>query len=418
MKMRKFLKQISVLIFFCTAKLFPQADSTISQIINQVNLDSLYDNLRILTGDKPVTLNGKEVTIVSRHKDSQANQYAADFIYNKFFSYGLNVSRQDFLTSGQNIFAYRYGKIQDEFVIICAHYDAMPSGGIAPGADDNGSGTAAVLEAARIFSKYQTNYTIIFALWDQEEQGLQGSAYYAQQAKTNGDKIISVINLDMIGWDSNNDGIMEIHTQNYASSNSLASQVESVNNNYNIGLTAQIINPGTTRSDHASFWFQNYSAVLLIEDFTKNSDGHNDFNNQYHKVTDNLANINKNYFQLCCKLAVGSLAQSAGVSVPTYVELENELPLSFNLSQNYPNPFNPSTTISYALQVSGYTTLKVYDLLGREVAVLVNEYQVPGKYNVMFNVGANRRFALQSGIYFYRLTTGNFTSEKKMLLLK
>ena len=69
-------------------------------------------------------------------------------------------------------------------IIICAHFDSKPYSGPAPGADDNGSGTSAVLEAARILSKYKTDYTIIYALWDNEEIGLRGSAYYAQQASS------------------------------------------------------------------------------------------------------------------------------------------------------------------------------------------------------------------------------------------
>lgn len=87
--------------------------------------------------------------------------------------------------------------------------------------------------------------------------------------------------------------------------------------------------------------------------------------------------------------------------------------LEFSLSQNYPNPFNPSTVIIYQLPVSAIVTLKVYDLLGREVASLVDEYKPAGKYEVDFD-GSQ----LPSGIYFYTLTSGNFTATKKLLLLK
>jgi len=87
---------------------------------------------------------------------------------------------------------------------------------------------------------------------------------------------------------------------------------------------------------------------------------------------------------------------------------------SFSLSQNYPNPFNPSTTISYSLPQSGFTQLKVYDMLGREVAKLVNKEQAAGNYNVVFDASQ-----LSSGIYFYHLRAGqNFVQSKKMVLLR
>ena len=91
----------------------------------------------------------------------------------------------------------------------------------------------------------------------------------------------------------------------------------------------------------------------------------------------------------------------------------SSVPSKFDMLQNYPNPFNPVTKVSYQLPVSGFVNLKVYDLLGREVAVLVNNYQKAGYYNVEFN-GLN----YNSGVYFYRLTTEKFVSTKKMILSK
>jgi acetyl esterase/lipase len=99
---------------------------------------------------------------------------------------------------------------------------------------------------------------------------------------------------------------------------------------------------------------------------------------------------------------------------PTYIDDKSDnSPLTFSLSQNYPNPFNPGTLIGYTLQVASKTTLKVYDILGREVATLVNENQKAGEYKVEFN--ANN---FPSGIYFYKLQAGSFVETKKMILLK
>ncbi len=100
--------------------------------------------------------------------------------------------------------------------------------------------------------------------------------------------------------------------------------------------------------------------------------------------------------------------------VPTGIETEkNTLPKIFSLSQNYPNPFNPSTTIKYQIPASGHVTLKVYDVLGREVESLVNEFQTAGSYTRTLNASS-----LSSGVYFYRLQSGNYSATKKFVLMK
>ncbi len=93
--------------------------------------------------------------------------------------------------------------------------------------------------------------------------------------------------------------------------------------------------------------------------------------------------------------------------------LSNEIPSVYSLSQNYPNPFNPETRINYAIPKTGLVKIVVYDVLGAEVAILVNENKTPGNYNVIFS-GTN--FA--SGVYFYKITAGDFSAVKKMLLVK
>jgi len=100
---------------------------------------------------------------------------------------------------------------------------------------------------------------------------------------------------------------------------------------------------------------------------------------------------------------------------PSAVENENKIPSVFSLSQNYPNPFNPSTLISYQLPENAFVTLKVYDMLGREVATLVNEFQHAGSYSTQLSVSNSQ---LSTGIYFYSIKAGKFSQTKKMLLMK
>jgi photosystem II stability/assembly factor-like uncharacterized protein len=116
----------------------------------------------------------------------------------------------------------------------------------------------------------------------------------------------------------------------------------------------------------------------------------------------------------------GTSSASSGTGVYEYSFIPSNvgnpnsgIPTKFDLLQNYPNPFNPATTISYQLPASGFIKLAVYDMLGREVAVLVDRYKKAGYYDLNFNASY-----FSSGIYFYRLTTDNFVGVKKMILVK
>jgi len=101
------------------------------------------------------------------------------------------------------------------------------------------------------------------------------------------------------------------------------------------------------------------------------------------------------------------------VSGGTAIENEDQLPLKFSLSQNYPNPFNPTTKIKFTIPQTGFTSLKVYDVLGNEVTTLVNEEKPAGEYEVEFDANT-----LTSSVYFYRLRAGEFIQTKKMILIK
>lgn len=99
---------------------------------------------------------------------------------------------------------------------------------------------------------------------------------------------------------------------------------------------------------------------------------------------------------------------------PVVVNLEDYLvPKTYDLAQNYPNPFNPSTTIEFSIPSDATVSLKIYDVLGKEVAVLANEYRSAGTYIVNWNASN-----FSSGVYFYKLNAGNFTQTKKMFLAK
>jgi hypothetical protein len=99
--------------------------------------------------------------------------------------------------------------------------------------------------------------------------------------------------------------------------------------------------------------------------------------------------------------------------LPTGIEQFLEKVSSFRLAQNYPNPFNPGTKIKFTIADLGFTILKVYDILGNEIATLLDEYKQAGTYEVEWNATG-----LPSGIYFYQLKAGEFIETKKMVLMK
>ncbi len=274
-------------------------DPVVGEIIDRTNLDSLIAYVRILSGEDSVWINGSKVRIENRKSDP-GNNLAADYIKNKLDSYELEVYDQSYSEEGRNIYAVQPGILHpEEEYIICAHYDAVDD----YCADDNASGVAAVLEAARLLSQYNINYTLIYAFWDQEEIGTVGSRYYASQAMNDQAEIRGVLNLDMLGWDSNDDGLVDIHSDDVADSDSLANLLLINNSLYEINLNPVIYNPGTGASDHSSFWLNEYGAILLIEAYYGE-----DMNPYYHSNEDRIDKFNLPYFHNLSKLAVGSIA--------------------------------------------------------------------------------------------------------------
>jgi len=364
---------------------------TIQTIIDQTNLDSLLTFVGELSGKVSTIIRGTPYTILSRNKNQPGNDKAADYIEQKLEYYGLEVHNQTFGSVGRNVYGIQLGTdYPNQKFIICAHYDDMPSGSIAPGADDNASGTAAVLEAARIISQYISEYTIIYALWDEEEQGMIGGAYYAQLAQAADELILGVVNLDMIAYDSDNDNVGEIHIRSIANSLSLKDKMLEVNTSYNIGIMPSIINPGTTASDQASFWNNGYGALLLIEEYYGG-----DFNAYYHSTNDLITHFNQPYYLKMSQAAIGTIATLANVNETTIpVEL-----VSFS-----------GTAMQDGIKLS-WSTASELNNLGFEVERTTNksDWRVIGFIAGHGNSNSPKQYSLvdtdinQSGTYYYRL---------------
>ncbi len=325
---------LGLLIFLGSQSVLQSQSPLIQSIINQTNLDSLIYFVKELSGEVQTIISGSPYTILSRHVNQPSHNKAADYIKQKLNSYGLATYDQWFSATGRNVYGVQLGSVYpNKKYIICAHYDDMPEGTIAPGADDNSSGTATVIEAARILTQYNSKYTIIYALWDEEEVGMGGSAYFALQAANSADSIMGVINIDMISWDSDNDSVGEINTRPIANSIEIKDIMVQVNTNYNIGVIPSIINPGINGSDQVSFWNNGYGAILLIEEYLGG-----DFNSYYHTTNDRVIHFNQPYYHKMSRLSLGTLA--------TLVELTEIVPVE--LISFYANTNGKEVVLNWA----------------------------------------------------------------------
>jgi len=393
------MKKIFYALAIAALPIVSQAQiSSIQAILDSVNIDTLMFRTAELSGERGVFVNGMLDTIFSRNRNRPSNELAFKFIRNKLISYGYQVDSASFGSSGgKNIWAKKTGMLYpNKKVIFCAHYDAMPNGPISPGADDNGAGVATVLEAARILIDYNFEYTIVFALWDDEEYGLLGSANYANSAYVADDTIHGVINMDAIAHDSDNDAVARVHAKPIGNSEAIADTVLSVNLEYNIGLNMILVNPGATYSDHASFWNRDYGAVLMIQDWD------NDPNPQYHLASDSTYYFNIPYFHKLARLSIGSAAAFAvPYETPIDLGIKKE---SLEAVELNPNPTNGILTVKWMQE---YKMIQILDLPGK---VLYSASLANGAKFISIDVSA-----LNKGVHFLKLINENSQVMKKFI---
>lgn len=263
--------------------------------------------------DESIYLNYLEniVSFGPRRTGTTACIASAAYIYDQFESMGLDVRYHHWSTGGytsDNVEATINGtdETSDEIYIICGHYDTVTS---SPGADDDGSGTVAVITAAYIMSQYQFNHTIKFVAFSGEEQGLLGSEVYASEAANQGWNIVGVLNADMISYAiTTYDGDNLIVFENSASE-WLYTYTLGINNEYSDYIHLTLTHGGSTwGSDHNSFWDEGYDALFYFE---KTETPY------YHTSGDTIEHINSTYAVKNVRLILATLAELAEASIPS-----------------------------------------------------------------------------------------------------
>ncbi len=279
---------------FAQAGFSPKVDSVINLCTNPI----LSKLIREVSGDTATFIGGIPYTILSRHSSTVHNPKAAQFIFEHFQSFGLAAQYMNYRTNGTNVYVKKLGtKYPNRQYIICAHYDDMPSGALAPGADDNASGTCAVIEAARLCTPFSFDYTLVFIAFDEEEQGLIGSKAYADSAYFRGDTILGVINLDMISFDANHD--YQINIRSNTNSLPLCYSSRNIFYIYQEALIPFIV-MNVSSSDHASFWNRGYKAICAIQQRSEN-------NPYYHTVNDNFSIVWMPYYLSYTRAVIAAL---------------------------------------------------------------------------------------------------------------
>jgi photosystem II stability/assembly factor-like uncharacterized protein len=315
----------------------------------------------------------------------------------------------EFIHRSRNIVATIAGKTNPEReCIVLAHYDS-DSG--TPGANDDASGTSAVMEAARVCSKYEFANTIHFLAVSAEELRMLGSGHYVQEAKRQNRDIVVALNADMIGYPIQGDTSGLVISSAWVRIPLLDSAVV-FNRRYNIGLRIRDTTDDSEACDYIPFAYAGYPALNVTEGTAWEIWGGAD--PYYHNPTDTHDKLHPGLIRRGAQLMLATIAELAQpIGRITTVTAGTEVPRGFSLDQNYPNPFNPSTTIKYALPSRSHVTLTVYNTLGQSVRELVNGEMEAGCHSVSFDASG-----LASGVYFYRIRAGDFVSTKRLLLLR
>jgi hypothetical protein len=286
-------------------------DPRVVAMMDQVRPATLRQYVGDLSGAWPAEVGGRVYTLRTRYTYSgtpvrEAVAYAGE----RLAQLGLDVEYHTWQAGRPpNVVAQLPGAANAErIVILCAHLDSITyddPAKLAPGADDNASGVAAVLVAAEILSAYEWGCTLRFALWTGEEQGLLGSQAYAFRSRFSAprEEIHGVLNLDTIAWntpDSPRD--VGLHaTERVAGSVAVAQRFADVVDTYGLDLIAGVKPNGAGNSDHAAFWSYNYPAIMVAEDL-------DDWNPSYHSNADVLDSIDMAYYTEIVRASVATFA--------------------------------------------------------------------------------------------------------------
>ena len=228
-------------------------------------------------------------TRIPERGSDAAKKLSRDFLISAYQDLGYETELHEFggfWNKGVNVIAKKIKSKDSPTVILSSHYDSMNN----KGADDNAAGTISNLAIAKALKSVDLDFNVFFVAFDLEEKGLLGSKAYVKKLATNGQlsNIAAVINIEMLGYDSDDDGAIHVIHCNENSSKSLYDAYWKSTKSSGLGLVD--VSACTNRSDHAPFWQKNVPAIVISQNFF-GGDG----NPCYHKKCDDVSIVNWNY---------------------------------------------------------------------------------------------------------------------------
>lgn len=283
-----------------------------SSITRQVDQKQLETHLAVLTGHTPFAND----RLIKERGGVAGRELTRQYLEETLKSYGYRPERHSYRQGGQNILATLPATVPtDETILFGAHMDSVSNAG----ANDNGTGSASVLEAARVLRDLPERKTnILFAWFDEEELGLIGSGYLAREFRQKKVKLTYAHTMDMLGWDENQNGAIEVARPDGI----LWDFYQGVNRRHELNFPLQRTSTGS--SDHVSFSKNGFPSVCLSEEWT---DG--DTTPHYHRKGDVYETVNFPFLAKGTQLAVAAVAdmsQKIGTGIRTPFVPHNRFP--------------------------------------------------------------------------------------------
>ena len=369
----------------------------IQALVDDVEIDTMWTKLAYLQTQERYTTNGGSLA-----KANYLKSYMKTMGFDSVYFQNYTIIGSFFVSP--NIIGIKFGmENPDSIFLACAHWDAYTS--MAPGADDNGSGTVSVLESARVLLQQNYSKTLKFCLFSGEEEGLYGSTKYVQVSA--GDKIGAALNLDMVSYQQPGYNL-RIGVFPKDGELSLYNKVKALQQSYVPGIEIGKENGCPYEcTDVYPFWAAGYDGLFFFEssDF-----GYHE--TPYYHTPNDVVNTSANSqpkLELTTKLIVASLASWAEIFTSTGIIQQN----SIQATSNYPNPFSNTTKISFQLSKNANITLSVTDITGKVIAKLIdNEFKSKGVYQIPFDASF-----MKDGMYLYNLSSTDGCITRKMICI-
>jgi len=362
----------------------------------------------------------------TRYSTTDSGRAASIWTRDKYRAYRAHIPQDTAMlhswnsTQAQNVVLERPGFVHPETIaVIGGHIDSYSTGN-APGSDDNGTGTVAAIEAARVMKNYDFELTARFCAFAGEEQGLLGSDSLAGLYRRRGDRIVGMINYDMIGHVDASPESLDVIGRTGRQDTVLMKFVKAAADSYT-AMKVVFQNSGLTGSDHASFWSQGWTATCQIEDYPLH-------NPSYHTAGDTIGtgpNPGMNdslWFVEAVKSGVAAFAllcrpfRSNGVEAGS--ALPGVQPRELALLPMQPNPTTGSVAIRFLLPRPGKFSVEVYDLAGRLVKQVKAGEQMPGEHRVTWGGKDSHGAEVPSGVYFVKLQARDGVRTGRLVLVR